>query len=135
MPEHGAPAPGASTGQLLAQFTEQTSELVRSELRLAQAEMTLKAKHAGIGAGLFGGAGLVALYGVGALLATVILALALVVPPWVAALVVTVALFAIAGVAALMGKKQVGEATPPAPQEAIDGVKRDLETLKEGTHA
>lgn len=125
--------PDASTGQLLAQFTAQTSELVRSELRLAQAEMTQKAKHAGLGAGMFGGAGLVALYGVAALLATVILALALVVPAWLAALVVTVVLFAVAGVTALLGKKQVQQATPAAPQQAMDGVQRDLDVLKGGS--
>lgn len=123
----------ASTGQLLAQFTAQTSELVRSELRLAQAEMTGKAKHAGVGAGLFGGAGLVALYGVGAMIATVILALALVVPAWLAALVVTVVLFAVAGIAALLGKKQVQQATPPAPRQALDGVQQDLDVLKGGS--
>jgi uncharacterized membrane protein YqjE len=123
----------ASTGQLLAQFTAQTSELVRSELRLAQVEMTDKAKHAGLGAGMFGGAGLVALYGVAALLATVILALALVVPAWLAALIVTVVLFAVAGVTALVGKKQVQQATPAAPQQAIDGVQRDVDVLKGGS--
>ena len=123
----------ASTGQLLAQFTAQTSELVRSELRLAQAEMTDKAKHAGLGAGMFGGAGLVALYGVAALLATVILALALVVPAWLAALIVTVVLFAVAGGTALVGKKQVQQATPAAPQQAIDGVQRDVDVLKGGS--
>lgn len=123
----------ASTGELLAQFTAQTSELVRSELRLAQVEMTDKAKHAGLGAGMFGGAGLVALYGVAALLATVILALALVVPAWLAALIVTVVLFAVAGVTALVGKKQVQQATPAAPQQAIDGVQRDVDVLKGGS--
>ena len=97
----------------MTQLTEKSTQLIRAELRLAQAEMTAKAKHAGIGAGLFGGAGLVALYGVGALIATVILALSLVMDPWLAALIVTVVLFAVAGVAALLGKKQVSEATPP----------------------
>lgn len=123
----------ASSAQLVSRLTQQSTELIRSELRLAQAEMTEKAKHAGIGAGLFGGAGLVALYGVGALVATVILALALVLPAWLAALIVTVVLFAVAGIVALVGKKQVSQATPAAPERAIDGVKRDIETVKGGT--
>jgi uncharacterized membrane protein YqjE len=123
----------SSTGQLLAQFTAQTSELVRSELRLAQAEMSEKAKHAGLGVGMFGGAGLVALYGVGALIATVVLALALVVPPWLAALIVTVVLFAVAGIAALLGKKQVQQATPPAPRQALAGVQQDVDVIKKGS--
>lgn len=120
-------------GELVTQLSGQTSRLVRSELQLAQEEMQAKAKHAGVGAGLFGGAGLVALFGVGALVATLILALALVLPAWsVAALIVTVVLFAIAGAAALVGKKHVSRATPAAPQHTIGSVKRDIETVKGG---
>jgi uncharacterized membrane protein YqjE len=130
-----APAPAEpSLGELVTQLTEQTSRLVRSEMQLAQAEMQEKAKNAGVGAGLFGAAGIVALYGAGALIATVILALSLVLPAWAAALIVTVVLFAIAGVVALTGQKRVNRATPPAPQRTIDNVKRDIETVKEGRH-
>ena len=124
-----------SSAELITRLTQQSTELIRGELKLAQAEMTEKAKHAGVGAGLFGGAGLIALYGVGALIATIILALALVIPAWLAALIVTVVLFAIAGVVALIGKKQVSQATPAAPKQAIDGVKRDIDTVKGGTSA
>jgi uncharacterized membrane protein YqjE len=123
----------ASTAQLVSQLTEKSTELIRAELRLAQAEMTAKAKHAGIGAGLFGGAGLIALYGVGALIATIILALSLLMAPWLAALIVTVVLFAIAGVAALLGKKQVTEATPPKPEQTIENVQQDVQAIKGGT--
>jgi uncharacterized membrane protein YqjE len=123
-----------STSELVTRLTQQSTELIRNELRLAQVEMTEKAKHAGVGAGLFGGAGVVALYGVGALIATIILALATFLAPWLAALIVTVVLFAIAGVVALMGKKQVSQATPAAPQKTIDNVKRDVDTIKEGAH-
>lgn len=125
----------ASTAQLVTQLTEKSTQLIRAELRLAQAEMTAKAKHAGIGAGLFGGAGLVALYGVGALIATVILALSLVMDPWLAALIVTVVLFAVAGVAALLGKKQVSEATPPKPEQTIANVQQDVQAVKGGTQS
>jgi uncharacterized membrane protein YqjE len=137
-PSSGHPSAPASTepsvGELVTQLSEQTSRLVRSEMQLAQAEMQEKAKNAGVGAGLFGAAGIVALYGVGALIATVILALALVLPAWAAALIVTVTLFAIAGIAALTGRNRVSQATPPAPQQTIDSVKRDIETVKEGRH-
>jgi uncharacterized membrane protein YqjE len=125
----------ASTAQLVTQLTEKSSQLIRDELRLAQAEMTAKAKHAGIGVGMFGGAGLVALYGVGSLVATVILLLALVMAPWLAALIVTVVLFAIAGIVALMGKKQVSEATPPKPEQTISNVQQDVQTIKKGSQA
>jgi uncharacterized membrane protein YqjE len=121
-----------STGELMRQLSEQTSSLVRAELQLAQVEMSEKAKKAGIGAGLFGGAGVVALYGVGALIATLILVLvAIGLTPWLSALIITVVLFAIAGVAALMGKKKVSQATPAAPERTIDNVKKDVETVKE----
>ena len=123
----------ATTVQLVQQLTEQSKHLIRSELRLAQAEMTQKTKRAGFGVGLFGGAGLVALYGVGTLIATVILALALLMPPWVAALIVSILLFTVAAVAAVMGKKQVGGATPPQPEQTIANVKEDVDTLKKGS--
>jgi uncharacterized membrane protein YqjE len=125
-----APAAEPSSAELLTQLTQRSTELIRSELRLAQAEMTEKAKHAGAGVGLFGGAGLVALYGVGTLVATIILALSLVLAPWLAALVVTVVLFAVAGVVALVGKKQVSQGTPPAPQQTIESVKKDVAAVK-----
>lgn len=121
----------SSTGELVSALSEQTARLVRSELELAKAEMSAKAKHAGIGVGMFGGAGVVALYGVGALIATMILALALVLAPWLAALIVTVLLFAVAGVLALLGKKQVDQATPLKPEETAASVKTDVDTVKE----
>ncbi|HET6394719.1 MAG TPA: phage holin family protein [Blastococcus sp.] len=121
----------ASTGQLISQLTEQISRLVRDEARLAQAEVTQKAKKLGVGAGLFGGAGLVAFFGLAALITAAILALALVLPAWLAALIVAVVLFAIAGVLALVGKKDVQKGSPPVPSEAIASVKTDIATVKE----
>ena len=129
-----APPPAAedaSTGQLIGQLTEQISRLVRDEARLAQAEVTQKAKRLGVGAGLFGGAGLVAFFGLAVLIAAVVLALALVVPGWLAALIVAVVLFAVAGVLALVGKKDVEKGAPPVPTEAIASTKQDIATVKE----
>jgi hypothetical protein len=121
----------ASTAELLTRLSEQSARLVREELQLAKVEMTDKAKHAGIGAGLFSAAGIVALFGVGALVATAILALALVMPAWLAALIVAVVLFAAAGVTALVGKKQVEQATPAVPQATIESVKLDASELSQ----
>jgi uncharacterized membrane protein YqjE len=118
-------------GDLVKQLSEQTSDLVRKELKLAQVEMQEKGKRAGVGAGLFGGAGLVALYGVGVLIAAVVLGLATAIDAWLAALIVAVVLFAVAGVAALMGRKQVEQATPPQPEQAIASTKRDVQVVKE----
>jgi len=118
-------------GDLVQRMSQQTATLVRKELELAQVEMKEKGKRAGVGVGLFGGAGLVAAYAVGALIATIILVLATVLDEgWIAALIVTVVLFAIAGVAALMGKKQVEQATPPQPEQAIESTKRDVDEVK-----
>lgn len=126
--------PDAPLGALVHDLSVQIPELVRSELRLAQAELAQKGKRAGIGAGLFGAAGLLAFFGAAALIATAVLALSLVLPAWAAALVVAVALFAAAGVAAMRGKSQVAEATPPTPERAVAGIKEDIETVK-GHHA
>jgi uncharacterized membrane protein YqjE len=119
-----------STADLLKRLSEQTSTLVRQEIRLAQLELQEKGKRAGIGAGLFGGSGLVALYGLGALIAAAILALATAVDGWLAALIVAAVLFAVAGVMALTGKKQVDQATPPVPEQAIETVKEDVDEVK-----
>jgi uncharacterized membrane protein YqjE len=117
-------------GELVKQLSEQTSTLVRKELKLAQLEMTEKGKRAGIGAGLFGGAGLVALFGAGTLIAAIVMLLATAMDAWLAALIVAVALLAIAGIAALMGKKQVEQAVPPQPEQAIQSTKRDVDEVK-----
>lgn len=124
------PVTEQSTSELVQKASEQISRLVRDELALAKAELTEKGKHAGIGAGLFGGGGVLALYGVGALIATLIIVLDLFLPLWLAALIMTVLLFATAGVLALLGKKQVAQATPPEPSEAVASVKADVDEVK-----
>jgi Flp pilus assembly protein TadB len=115
-----------STSELVKTASEQISRLVRDELRLAQAELAQKGKHAGIGAGLFGAGGLIALYGVAAILTAVVLLLAYVMPAWVAAVIVGVLLLGVAGVLALVGKKQVQQAAPPVPEDTVDNVKADV---------
>ena len=120
---------------LVKQLSEQTTTLVRQELELARAEMTQKARAAGVGAGMLGGAALIGLLALGALTAGFILALAEVMDGWLAALIVTVAYAAIAGTLALIGKQKVREATPPIPEQAKDSVKEDLEWAKERARA
>ena len=120
----------ASAGALVSQMSEQVSTLVRQELELARTEMVEKGKRAGTGAGMLGGAGVLALYGVSTLLLTIGALLALALPDWLAALIVTVFVLAAAGVAALLGRKQVKQATPPAPTEAVDSTKRDVDAVK-----
>jgi uncharacterized membrane protein YqjE len=120
-----------SVGDLVQQLSQQTATLVRKEMRLAQVELQEKGKRAGIGAGMFGGAGLVALYGVGAVLAAVIMLLATAIDPWLSALIVGVVLLAAAGVLALLGRSQVEQATPPKPERAMESMQDDVEHVKE----
>lgn len=128
------PAANASTGELVKMLSEQMSTLVRSEFQLAQAEVKEKGKKLGVGAGLFGGAGFIALYALNALIATLIIVLDLWLPLWLAALIVTVVLFAVGGILALLGKKEVSEGAPPLPTEAIASTKQDVATVKEAAH-
>jgi putative superfamily III holin-X len=128
----GSPAPAdASVGDLIKAMSADLSRLVRDEIQLAQTEMSAKAKQAGVGVGAFGGAGVLALYGLAVLIAAAILGLALVLPAWAAALIVGVVLLAIAGVAALVGKKKVSEAAPVKPERTVASVKEDVAEIKE----
>lgn len=120
-----------SVGELVRNLSEDLSRLVRDELRLAQAEVGEKAKKAGIGIGAFGGAGAVALYGLGVLIAAAVLGLAVAVPAWLAALIVGVVLFLVAGVAALVGRRKLQQAGPPVPTRAIATTKADVAEIKE----
>ncbi|MGW7517989.1 phage holin family protein [Streptomyces sp. NPDC054796] len=123
-----------SVGVLVSRATEQFSRLVREEMQLAQAEMRQKGKRFGLGGGMFGAAGLVGILALQAMVATAIIALALVLPWWASALIVTGALLLIAGILAALGKRQVSKATPPAPQQAIESVKADMAEIKERAH-
>ena len=130
MATRNGPGAEASAGELVKQLSEQTSRLVRQEMELAKAELAIKGKRAGIGAGMFGTAGLLGLYAVGALITAAIAALATAVDTWLAALIVAVVLGAAAGVAALMGKNKVQEAMPPVPEDSVESVKEDVQWTK-----
>lgn len=125
------PSPGQSTGELVKQLSEQVSTLVKDELTLARLEMTRKGKQAGLGAGMLGASGLIALYGVGCLIACAIIAISLTLAAWLAALIVGAALLAAAGVAALAGRSRLRKATPPVPTDTAESVKTDVEVIKE----
>jgi len=128
------PGPEHSAGDLVKMMSEQVSVLIRAELKLAQLEMAGKGRQAALGAGMFGAGGVVALYGVGCLIACVIIAISGAVAAWLAALVVGVALLAAAGVAALMGKRRMRKAAPPLPEQAVADVKADVEEIRERAH-
>jgi membrane protein len=119
-----------STAELLRRLSEQTTELARKEVELAKVELQEKGRKAGIGAGLFGGAGALGFYALGAFTAFLILELDTAVAAWLAALIVTVVYGAIAGVLAMRGKTKVTEAAPPLPEQAVETTKEDVRWVK-----
>jgi uncharacterized membrane protein YqjE len=126
--------PERSAGELIKLMSEQVSTLVRDELKLAQLEMTRKGKQAGMGAGMLGGGGVIALYGIGCLIACAIIAISRELTLWLSALIVGVALLAVAGILALTGKTRLQKATPPVPRDAVQSVKADVEEIKQRAH-
>jgi Putative Actinobacterial Holin-X, holin superfamily III len=120
----------ATAAELVKQLSEQTSRLVRQEVELAKTELAIKGKRVGIGAGMFGGAGLLGLYAVGALVAAAIAALATAMAVWLAALIVGAVLGAAAGVVALTGRQKVQQAMPPVPEDSVESVKEDVQWTK-----
>ena len=117
-------------GDLLKQLSQETTTLVRQELELAKAEMAQKGKQAGVGAGMFGGAGASALLGLGALIAAAIAALDTGIALWLAALILALLWLAAAGVLAVTGKGKVQQATPPVPEQTQESVKEDVRWAK-----
>ncbi|MGC4111478.1 MAG: phage holin family protein [Nocardioides sp.] len=132
-PESHTAQDDPTLGGLVHDLTQQVPQLIRSEIRLAQAEMAEKGKRAGLGIGMFSAAGLLAFFGLACLVATAVLGLAHAVPDWLAALIVAVLLFLVGGIVAMVGKKEVQQAVPPAPEHAIEGVKEDIAVVK-GEH-
>jgi ABC-type multidrug transport system fused ATPase/permease subunit len=124
----------ASTSELVERLSMQVSQLVKGELALARSELQAKGKRLGTGAGLAGGAGVVAVGGLLALLTAVIAAVALVLPVWVTALIVGLVLLIVASMLGLLGKKQIQRGTPPVPEQAIHGVQQDVQAVKGGLH-
>jgi MFS family permease len=120
-----------SIADLGRELSNQTTELVRHEVELAKAELRVKGKRAGVGAGMFGGAGALGLYALGALTAAIIAGIAEALPVWASALIVAALYGAIAGILALRGKKKVQQATPPLPEETVQSVKEDVRYTKQ----
>ena len=119
-----------STGELLKELSNETTTLVKQEIELMKAELAEKAKPAGIGAGMFGGAGL---FGIGAFLALTAFFIALLdgaLPIWAAALIVAGVYAAIAAVLALTVRQKVKQAAPVAPEQTIESVKEDVQWAK-----
>jgi uncharacterized membrane protein YqjE len=123
-----------SVSELVKDLSELVPQLVRDEIKLAQLELTKKGKNAGMGAGMFAGSGLIALYGIGCLIAAAVVAISLAIPPWLAALIVGIVLLAVAGIVAMAGRSRIRKATPPVPRQAINNVHADIREIKEDLH-
>ena len=117
-------------GQLLRELGDEISTLVRAEIALAKAEIAEKVKPAAASAGMFGGTALFGLGAFGAATAFLIALIALALPVWAAALVVTVIYGAVALVLAQTGKKKMQEAAPLVPEQTAQSVKEDIEWAK-----
>ena len=130
-PRHADPPADRATADLVRDLSTQLSTLVRKELELARMELSAKGKKAGMGAGMLGAGGLLALFGTGTLVGAAVAALATAVDTWLAFVIVAVVLLAAAGLLALMGKNKTTEALPPAPERTISDVKEDVRFTKE----
>jgi uncharacterized membrane protein YqjE len=119
-----------SIGTIVRELMENVSTLFRSEIALLKWELKDTATKLGGSAALFAGALFVSLCGVAFLFVTIVLVLVrLGVPAWLSALIVTVVLFAVAGVLALMGKKKF-VATEFVPKQSVEQIKTDIEAIK-----
>ncbi len=105
-------------------------ELIEAEIESLKAEIIGKLKAAGIGAGFLVTAATFAFFAVLVLTAAGVLALALVVPPWAAALIVGGALLVLAGIAAAIGVAQLKHGVPPTPTQTIESVKEDVRVVR-----
>jgi uncharacterized membrane protein YqjE len=117
-------------GELLKQLSEETTRLVHQELELAKAELAQKGRQAGLGAGLFGAAGVIGFLALAALTTCIILLLDAAMPAWLAALIVAAVYAAVAAVLAMRGRAKIKQATPPVPEQTIETVKEDVEWAK-----
>lgn len=130
MTDQNADLRDRSIGDLFGKLSAETSTLIRQEMELARAELTEKGKQAGKGAGLFGGAATVALLGAGAITAGIVMLLGLLIPDWLAAIVVGLVFVGIAALLGLRGRDEIQAATPPVPEQTVDTVKEDVQWAK-----
>lgn len=121
-----------SVGELLAELSQETAELVRREMRLAEAEITQKAYRAGMNAGLLGAGGAVAYAGLLAVVAGAIMLFGRSARPWVSAILVGLSL---AGAGALLALKGVEALRREGvvPQETVETLEENKEWLKDQT--
>jgi uncharacterized membrane protein len=122
-----------SISELVKRLAGDVGTLIRQEADLAKAEVAQKVKEASSAAVLFVGAAVLALLAAGALTACLIMLLALAIPAWVAALIVTLAYVAIAASLVTAGRHRLRDAAPPMPEATVQTLKEDVRWLKNPT--
>jgi len=133
MSQTGSTRPARPKRSLLSLVTDIPAliqELFHREVELLKAELIAKLKALGVGGGLLAGAVVVLLFMIGVLLTAAVLALSLVLPGWLAALIVAAFLLVVAGILALVGYRIVKRGIPPVPTESIDSLKRDYRAIR-----
>jgi Putative Actinobacterial Holin-X, holin superfamily III len=117
-------------GEAAKQVADHAKALVGLELELAKVELTQKFGSLGLGVGLVVGAAVLGLYALGFLFATIAAALATFLPTWLALLIVTLLLVAVAAVLGLVGRSRIRAGAPPVPEQAIEEAKLTTEAIK-----
>ena len=130
MSDHQDTLRDQSVGELVASLSRDLSTLVRQEVELAKVEMSEKGKKAGLGAGMFGGAGVAALLALISLSVMAILVLNAWMKDWLAALIVTLFWGGVAGLLAMRGRQELQELGSPVPEQTKETIKEDIEWAK-----
>lgn len=123
-----------SLGQLVSDVSLDVSQIMRGEIELAKAEIKQDVTHAGKGAGMFAGAALFGLYGLGLLWLGLAAVIAVWLNWWAGLLIMAGLLFVIAGVLAMVGLRQAKK-VKGKPARAIQQGKETVETLKASAKA
>ena len=120
-------------GEIVSEVTSKAQLLVREEIELAKAEVTAKVQKLAKGAGFFAGAGVLAVFGLIYLFHFLALGIAdwTGLKDWVGYAIVTVFIFLVVGLLALLGLRSVKKGTPPTPELAIEEAKKTRAVLEE----
>lgn len=126
----GAEQSNGGVGGAAKQVAEHASAIARLEIELASLELKKKVTSLGIGAGLFVGAAVLALFMVGFLFATLAAGLATFLPWWLALLIVTLFLGLLVATLGLIGRSKIQKGSPPVPEQAIREAKLTGEAIR-----
>jgi len=121
-----------SLGQLFAELTEEMTTLVRQEVALATTELGQKASRVGRDVGFLAVGGAVVYAGLLAIIAACILALALIMPTWLAALIIGIVVVALGYGLVRMGLGAL-KREDLAPRQTLDTLKEDMTWAKNQT--